>query len=912
MGYELLIDNKYKVKPKNGFIYKDELTDTLDSATLTFITKEVHKIRPVYPGAKNTIKIDIESFDKVEITGSLNNGNAISKKILLVDKLHNSITNPFRDDAVCNYTLNLFSQTKELERCTLPNLSITSAKNIVNALSVYEYITRYLTLYGPKIRKLIPYAQTPGDYEIYLKYNIDPNLVIRFSQITCPEFQWNNPTLREVLTDLMMVDNCIPVLVDNMLTFIDLSKEGNQIDKEKINGYSEDMTSADYCSELTLPMSNSIGNQVVNREEYIGWRDDSQAQLTTENLVLRTSMPIYEIVSLKMFFFDQVRPSPSETQTGAIVETDITNHILEKDAYNVLPEPSRYNQGDVDNYRTKYGHAYFQRGSNRIEGFSKKYEWFFQQTYYSVQKWMDDAVGGAGNKGYGGQAYNVDNRLKSIWFKIVYKTQDDRKIHAGKYLRTKHAQNRIFDQQTSSYVNPEKMSIYEYLKVNRLGNKIATITGTYFNENDVPKLGDKLDDKILFSRTIQYFDEYIIFEGQLVENYILKNFFTSVMAKKRSWQFVSGSDALMRHDVDKYYAELSYNDKPYKILNKRFEGRGSIANSGLENYLLSSLTTYNAEPIKYAVVAFYHGTSTSASTSQFALDTSVEKMGDSLAITYGTEDNYAIDMHLIDNGQGQGLDLINDFYKYVDDEGRVSKFEVSFATYIDPADGEFVWGETTYHSDYNLNMYPLAGWGQEGLTEYNQRVAKSFQKPLVQNMGNSDGWRFGLGSGSLIFNPSVYKDNAEIFKRTFQIEFCSDDKRIIIGDKFIEYQKMINQNNNDNSTYKVYWSRFAPHLNDRNYIPSDKIDVGFNTIDYLNNNFIIRWNQVRRGGYCYLTDANDNLIIAFALIRKDSHGWSAPQYDQSMYINLLELRDDNIYGLDGKTIVGDIISGVNS
>lgn len=890
MGYELLIDNKYKVKPKNGFIYRDELTDTLDSATLTFITKEVHKIRPPYPSAKNTIKIDIESFDKVEITGSLNNGNAISKKILLVDKLHNSITNPFRDDAVCNYTLNLFSQTKELERCTLPNLSITSAKNIVNALSIYEYITRYLTLYGPKIRKLIPYAQTPGDYEIYLKYNIDQNLVIRFSQITCPEFQWNNPTLREVLTDLMMVDNCIPVLVDNMLTFIDLSKEGNQIDKEKINGYSEDMTSADYCSELTLPMSNSIGNQVVNREEYIGFRDETKGQLTTENLVITTSMPIYEID--KIFICGLVQYSKLDEHShivnyGIIPEIDITNYVIEKKAYDVIPSRGT-SMSDVYNYQTKLGYVYYERGNNRIEGFS-----YTQLLMTCFDLWFRDYVA---SLGIADASRTFD--IRTPYFKIKYKTQDDRKIHAGKYLRTKHAQNRIFDQQTSSYVNPEKMSIYEYLKVNRLGNKIATITGTYFNENDVPKLGDKLDDKILFSRTIQYFDEYIIFEGQLVENYVLKNFFTSVMAKKRSWQFVSGSDALMRHDVDKYYAELSYNDKPYKILNKRFEGRGSIANIGLENYLLSSLTTYNAEPIKYAVVAFYHGTSTSASTGQFALDTSVEKMGDSIAITYRSHDNYSVGLYINDKGVGQGLDLFTELYKYVDDEGRVSKFEVSFATYIDPSDGQFTWLANTEFTNPE--------------TTYNTHLAKSFQKPLVQNMGNSDGWRFGLGSGSSIFNPSVYKDNAEIFKRTFQIEFCSDDKRIIIGDKFIEYQKMINQNNNDNSTYKVYWSSTAPRLNDRNYIPSNKIDVGFNTIDYLNNNFVVRWNRVRRGGYCYLTDANDNLIIAFALIRKDSHGWSAPQYNQSMYINLLELRDDNIYGLDGKTIVGNIMSGVNS
>ena len=44
----------------------------------------------------------------------------------------------------------------------------------------------------------------------------------------CPEMQWNAPTLREVLTDLMMVKDCIPVVKNNVIDFIDLTEKKEQ------------------------------------------------------------------------------------------------------------------------------------------------------------------------------------------------------------------------------------------------------------------------------------------------------------------------------------------------------------------------------------------------------------------------------------------------------------------------------------------------------------------------------------------------------------------------------------------------------------------------------------------------------------------------------------------------------------
>ena len=62
----------------------------------------------------------------------------------------------------------------------------------------------------------------------------------------------------------------------------------------------------------------------------------------------------------------------------------------------------------------------------------------------------------------------------------------------------------------------------EYLKANRLGNKIALVNGRYeSNEPLLPKLSEKINDKIIFQKQLHYLrtksiNVHCIFGGEML------------------------------------------------------------------------------------------------------------------------------------------------------------------------------------------------------------------------------------------------------------------------------------------------------------------------------------------------------------------------------------------------------------
>ena len=216
MAYKVKIDNvEYDLK--DNFTVKDELNETLDSATVQFNT---------YGQEAN-----FESFDVAQIYDS---ANKITKKYFLVDsfddEIHSFGSSFESDDHL--YTVSLFSETKELERITLPNCSVTQPLSGTKH-SVYYEIERFCSLYVPRIK--VYDAEKTDKFSYQRKFTLDPALQTKFNSIDCPEFQWNNPTLREVLNDLVSTEDCIIVVKEGIISFYDLRQKGNPIDTTKLS-----------------------------------------------------------------------------------------------------------------------------------------------------------------------------------------------------------------------------------------------------------------------------------------------------------------------------------------------------------------------------------------------------------------------------------------------------------------------------------------------------------------------------------------------------------------------------------------------------------------------------------------------------------------------------------------------------
>lgn len=838
--FKAKIDNKTEITIEDGYVIKDQLDETLDSGTINFISHS---------------PIDIAPFDTIEISGALENGNEIETKRLLIDTPVIDTENPNQEDEINICTSSLFSETKNLERITLPSLRITQSKDATQRHSVAWYIARYVQQYSPKIR--IGSTSNPAheNYSLVNKYVVDSIITQRFDGIECPEFQWNNPTLREVLNDLMMVDDCIVILKHNMVSFYDLKDFENQrqIDKTKLSKIRKSQTSADAISELTVPMANSIGQQTINRLEFIGLRTQDESELENTNAQIITQYPIYKLKRVDACFEIRYRQSSDDDYTTTYAELNITNFINEYDEWRTLKAYGDNRHALPYSTNGRNAHAYYKMGENKIEGIIDSVK--AHSTAVTKTTRLNLMVGEF-FKNF--DSYSIRTDVLDVSFKVQYETSAERKMNVGKYLPAKHQDNQVYDQQTSSYVDTKQMSIFEYAKANRLGNEMVEIYAEYDNEGDVPQLADKLDDNILFAREIAYFDNVISFHGTLTKNYILKNYFTSIQAKRRSWQYVKGNEASIRYDIDKSYAEWSFY--------RKYEKYGY--NLDYLN-LVTPLKNYTASPIKYACVRTKDASNNQypANPYYYALETSVETMGNSICIDYGFTDNVNAGIHIeLDNKI-----RLNQIYKYVDANGEIKEINATLTNEIDATDGTGEW--STISDDARVN-----------LTRVKPRI-----KTIVQNPVNFSTTR------------TIYKDNAEVLRECTQIEYCSDTADILCTDKFVERCQLASETNNDINDLKVYVStdetydlsdtkaKGTEHAGDiMQYLVAVRPLTSYTTVIVSFANIITRLNYTARQVESYaITDTEGNILLAVN---------SRKQTDrQIIYLNTLKTRDCNQY-----------------
>ena len=869
MAFKVKIDNvEYDLK--DNFTIKEELNETLDSATIQFNT---------YGQEAN-----FESFDVAQIYDS---ENAITKKHFLVDSFDDEIHsfgNTFETDDHL-YTVSLFSETKELERITLPNCSVTQPKTGTKK-SVYDEIYRFWSLYAPLIK--VYDASETNHYTYEKKLKLDPHIYRRFDAIDCPEFQWNNPTLREVLNDLFSTDDCIVVVKEGYISFYDLKQKGNPIDVSKLSFSKKTMSSQDYVGELTIDMQNAIGKEPSLVCEGITLRaPEGSAQLTTLNGVLKTLSPIYAIKKLRVKCPFYV-PGSSEQIHYYYAWIDITDRVLEKEEFNllsnVLINSSDYNS--LSNFtdangltvkKHKVNFLYFERGKNSIQNIGDTYRisspstsGYSSPTYFGffalaeLSKHLDYID----SENWFGLNQNEDPR--NLQFYIEYETVAEHALRVGKNLPVKHPDNRVFDNQSNSYVDQEHMSIFEYAKINRLGHKIRNIAGDYYAESEIPQLGDYIGDEILFSREITYEDNMLKFKGMLCPNYVLRDFFTGVRAKKRSWQIAKNEDALTRHDVYKLYVETSFKEKHDTFNYDLGDGVINLQNTPILPYIIP-FNKSNVEPYQIlgcAIQTKDKNDNQYPSTNNFILvDTQNAVLGRSFCIGFGFNDNYKSADYIISDG----TELTQSFYAYADGNGEYRQ-------------GKIVLVEEPLKQGTD---------SQKRESSYDSLVAsirKGYEMPKISS---SDIQRADWHSTILV---KTEKDNREIIRHTIQFEFCSDTKDIIVTDKFLKKIKYVDRREHTSSDFFVYAST-SKYEKDDTEVKGFQLPNAYIGLTTSGQNVQLRIKDMYDEDYelpsileksWAIVDENGDLLLAVNI---------QPNTGRLMkcWFNLLRSRDDKVY-----------------
>lgn len=751
-----LLHNNQSYDVADGAVFTENYNETLDSGTI--IIQQL------------TNKMNIEPYDKVRIFST---DNRLIERVMCVDSYvcRQTSLNP----PIYGYNITLMSETKILETLLCPSLSIT--KNWASSRTVYYYIKQYCELFGKN------------------KFTFDSvSLISRFNHTECPEMQWNHPTLREVLNDLMMVVDCIPILKNGELSFIDISNIGSEISSGKrsgINYITTSRNSDDFVSDIRMNLVNVANNSEDNCThivEKIGFRNDSSYLLTTENMQLQSNFPIWKVKRLECWFRviinADITDDPSAGQPSVEhhiiydMSRDITEFVLEHDEW--LTKDVYYggfsSTSDISldaNYRNRC--LYYTRGAKNIENFNDKVKstllWIDNTKFvwemigqdpvnrqiianYLYNEWLVEYKKEHPEAIIDGFTYNMGS-FKYAQFKLEYDAIDECVFEATKNTFPRNRRT-IIDNQTNSYVDARKQGFLEYLKANRLGNEIALINGVYKKwgrntETLIPQLAEKIDDMIIFRKEITFFKSYIGVNYQATKNYVLQNYFTGVKSKIRSWRVISGKEAFVRGDFVKFYANSNINT--YSDENSLIPSYSTLQEY-IDNFKYCAIqcsTSEGMKPVntKYADIEY--------NTNGIMCEFSRHVVGNSIVFTIRMNDNrYA--GNYVSNYSGKNDRVEQKGISYTDNNGELESVTLYFYNECDPN-------------------------GIKG--GYNQPYPPSMAlKPLV-NIGTTPNVDEGLQLNGLNMVAKIpvqiMKDNKEILQISVQFEINENANNIFVG-----------------------------------------------------------------------------------------------------------------------------------
>ena len=764
LGRNLINGTEQEFDIREGAVFTEYYNETLDSGTITI--------------PQLSAKIQIEPYDIIVIYDT---NSKINQKRLCVDTY--TCTQTSLDPAIYNYDITLFSETKLLEGILLPNLSITMRKNAYQR-TIWDYLYEYLYEYNI-------YNDWNNGFS-NAKFSYSNDVYNKFNSTICPEMQWNEPTLREVITDLMMVLDCIPVVNNNVISYIDITQIGSEITTAQRNGINyiqESQSSADYVSEIKMSIQNSISsinkpNENTTIVEEIGFRNSNTYIVDTNNMIVETNQPMWDLVSCKIYFKarGEVRCINNYGEPDEYSEVhddiydiglDLTPYILEYGVWQT--KDIKYNGFNAGNQSlsTTYQNTclYYIRGNNNIFNFNAKQntqQWFIssQVSVYELiingELFMNEWKRIAQEKYPNFEVYQYEFRdydtgtitgepkdilegagsFKYARFSVEYKNLTNCVFFASKspYMRNKR---QIVDNQTTSYPDIDKLGFLEYLKANRLGNKVKLINGRYNDsESNIPQLSQTINSSIIFKKEIAVYDNYLKVNYQATDNYVLRDYFTGIKSKLRSWKIVDGKEALLRAENRKFY--VNSNLQSISTSNYLIPSYSNL-DKYLEDFNYCCISFYSSEtgdiPSRYSHT--YNGTDYIID--KYLVEFTKRKCGNSVLFTITMKDNAVVGSNYVYNADGTG-GMYQKNSRYVDSNGGFTSFEIWFSK-------RFV---VALPTSTDTKIYTAI-------------------KPGI-NYSQMDGVVFK-------YKGNMWKDNKEIFQITFQFELNQEANDIFLGKK---------------------------------------------------------------------------------------------------------------------------------
>lgn len=749
-------------------------------------------------------------------------------KHLLVDTYHKERINVHKyssdDKILYKYRIELFSEAKRLETIQLPNISVTQPIDYKNkkGKTIYYYINQFVSMYSPKIKMLVDEKSQTWDY--VSKYYLDPKLKAKFDNVFSPNFSLNNPNLRDVLKNLFLVKDCIPIVKDDMISYLDITERKGIFDATGVTKIIASQNSENYCDSLKRTYSNALSQENTCKSiEFLNFRNSNDSLMTLDNMRLETRFPIYKINKIYMCYFKKntVKTINSEQSTtqNFLCQQDITplvklnseRQLLKKDWNEFENDFIPLNIEELAQYRMAT--IGYDIGSKYITGWGEKYSyikdnitWFkYDKTYLQNILTIVDTINPFGTKEYfisdsddevvypGEINFDESNEfidifdnkrdssdfihvfsnnalgLKGIFFKIEYEG-----FYNGTVIHSKdngYSDITINDNSSASLTLLEKDGLFQKEKVNRFANEQITITARYNNIDDVQELGTVFeDDIIIYHRELSIFDNMILVTYFGTKDYVLKNYFTTVFAKHRPYNLLPYEESTIRAENKKVFLDFSKTKTLFeknKVFNFDLSKLLNFfkANTN-ETAKVSSKVLDKSEAINAAYMQI--------NGEKYASDVNTFVSGDSLCLNMSMYDNVSGGVYIKEKEPDVSL---MDVITAKDFTGSVQDWYIN----VDDNETGFLKNIGFCFSHKENDLYDKA-LSEEFIKEIFYKQIFEAPKITFSNYEESN-----LINGEFEIN----KDNKEIIDMTFQIEPITTEKDVFFSQWMMKLSNLL-------------------------------------------------------------------------------------------------------------------------
>ena len=758
-------------------------------------------------------------------------------KHLLIDQFTEELINI--KDGIYRYKIELFSETKALEMVQLSNISITQPLNIKKKKSVYEYLVEFVYMYSP-VEK-IAIDEENKIWAFNRKYKVDENLKEAFGSVYAPDFSLNNPSLKDLISNLMLTKDMIPYVKDGIIYGLDISERKNDfnLDYNAITSITGSRSSDNHCDNLRRSYSDALSNENSARSiEYIGFRNSDNCLMTLSNMRLELKFPIYKINKVHMCYYKKgtITGNPSGTKKDImfLCKQDITKLIKLETERNLLSKNwKNYNEAkpvSIDEMATyQLCTLGYSIGSNTIEGWGTSYtypvSWFDgtkTTTYIENIATLIDSFNPYGIYSYGylkelakdliqegdvpiinltGDLFdnlihpyeNNSQALKSFFFIVDYQA-----FYNGAITHSKDDARddiTIADNSSSSLTLLERDGIFEKEKANRFGNKSIIITARYDNIDELQELGSVYNvgedtDVIIYHRDYSIHDNCINATYYGTKSYVLRNYFNSVYSKHRTYNLMGYAESVNRAENKKIYILLSKNKAYYE--NNQTGIKFSQFNG---DYLSKILSFIQISPQAISVDNFdyvdkINGAYIQTKNGYYYCDVNAFVSGNSLCFNLAMFDNATMGVNIIDYNP----DVSKYIWDKTDDDviGEVQ----GWITAVDDVETGFIdsLGFYVCHIDKSKEFLdnPMAYNKSSITTIYTEKL---FNMPAVTNLSNTTNIIGG--------NFRVHKDNKERIDMTYQIEPISTNDEVMFSSWMMKLSDLISNYKKNTADYTI-------------------------------------------------------------------------------------------------------------